>query len=93
VSAVQGTAAGIDFGNADVDGLEKYDGAVKLDKSNASPEDKIRSWEALAKSRAQFADTARARATEWRRFRRTAACGRRREEGTGRGSRQGLDRS
>ena len=68
VSSVETTASGIDFGNADVEGFEKYDVVVKLDKTDASADDKARSWDALAQTVPKLADIALARAAEWRRY-------------------------
>jgi hypothetical protein len=66
------SASGLDLGSVDVDALEKYDAAVKFDKSEASAEDKAASWRGLAKEAPKFSDMAEKRAAQWDRF---AVCG------------------
>jgi formylglycine-generating enzyme required for sulfatase activity len=61
-------ASGLDLGGADVDSLEKYDGAVKFEKGGAAPADKAAAWRQLAKDAPKFADLAGKRAQEWDRF-------------------------
>lgn len=61
-------ASGLDFGNVDVDALEKYDKVVKLDKSDASPEEKASAWTELAVEAPIFAKLAAQRAGDWSRF-------------------------
>jgi hypothetical protein len=58
-------AAGLDFRNLDIEALTKKSETVKLDKSEASAEDKAKAWRRLAKDVPQFADKANERAAQW----------------------------
>lgn len=61
-------ASNLDMGSVDVDSLEKYDAAVKLDKSGAAPEEKAAAWRKLAGKAPAFADRAEKRAKQWDAF-------------------------
>ena len=61
-------AAGLDFRNLDIEALKKKSATVKLDKSDASAEDKAEAWRQLAKDVPQFADKANERAAQWDSF-------------------------
>ncbi len=63
--ALDERTSGIDLSGADVDALERYDAATKLDKSDATPDKKAQSWRALAKSAPKFAALAEKRAADW----------------------------
>lgn len=58
----------VDMSGVDVDALGRYDAAVKLDKSEASPESKAESWRALSKSAPAYEAVALRRAKEWVEF-------------------------
>ncbi len=59
--------AGINFGNVDVDALEKYNAAVNFDQGTGTAEDKAAKWRALGAQTPAYADIARKRALEWTR--------------------------
>ena len=65
VSGFDARATGLDFGNVDVEALERYDQVTTTDAGSASPEEKARAWRDLASKAPQFAVAARARADEW----------------------------
>ena len=62
------TVTGLDFGDVDVEGLEKYDTAAKFEKTTAPAEEKAARWEDVVRTSPKFAATARDRAAEWRRY-------------------------
>ena len=66
--ALDEAATGVDFASVDVDSLEKYDMAVKYEKSAASPSDKAANWRALPGLAPKFADVSARRAAEWNEF-------------------------
>ncbi len=63
--ALESAASGMNWQDVDVDALEKYNEATKLDKSDAPPSEKAASWRQLAKDAPKFADLAGKRADEW----------------------------
>ena len=65
VSNFDARATGLDFGNVDVEAIEKYDQVTTLDGGEAGPEEKAKAWRDLASKAPQFAVAARARADEW----------------------------
>lgn len=62
--------AGWDWRSADVEALEKYEKALKLDAGDAKPAEKAAAWRALAAGAPQFAASAAKRAAEWERYHR-----------------------
>jgi formylglycine-generating enzyme required for sulfatase activity len=60
-----GKAEGIDFGTVDVDALEKYDAAVKFEKSPASGEEKAAKWRELGRDTQAYAEISKKRAAAW----------------------------
>jgi len=61
-------AVGTDFRNVDVESLQKFNALIKLDKSNASAEDKAQGWRRLAGEEPKFALLAGRRAAQWERY-------------------------
>ncbi|MBU2572641.1 MAG: SUMF1/EgtB/PvdO family nonheme iron enzyme, partial [Elusimicrobia bacterium] len=59
--------SGLDFRDIDIPAMEKYDKAVRLDESDALPEEKIRGWQGLAEI-SRFSDIAGKRAKQWERY-------------------------
>jgi iron(II)-dependent oxidoreductase len=59
---------GMDFSGVDVDSLESYAAAMKVDRGDSSPEEKARAWRKLAKAAPKFAEVAGKRAAEWDEF-------------------------
>jgi len=63
--ALDASTAGLNWENVDVDALEKYNAAVQLDKSDASPGEKAAGWRRLATEAPKFADVAAKRSGVW----------------------------
>lgn len=63
--ALDAAASGLNWADVDVDALEKYNAAMQLDKSDASPGEKAGSWRRLAADAPKFADAAAKRAAVW----------------------------
>jgi hypothetical protein len=59
---------GFDRSEVDIDALERYDDAVKFDRSDEDPAEKAQMWRELAQDLPKFADAAELRAREWGRF-------------------------
>jgi hypothetical protein len=68
VSSFDAAASGLDLEHVEVEALEQYDRVVKLDRSDAPPAEKSRTWRALASSAPLFRETAIRRAMEWDRL-------------------------
>jgi hypothetical protein len=66
--ALDTAASGLNWGDVDVDALEKYNAALQLDKSETVPSEKAASWRRLAVDAPKFADIAAKRADEWDRY-------------------------
>jgi formylglycine-generating enzyme required for sulfatase activity len=60
-------ATGLDLGSLDVDALEKYLAAAKLEKGDAPPADKAEAWRRLAQDAPKVAAVAKRRAADWER--------------------------
>jgi formylglycine-generating enzyme required for sulfatase activity len=60
-----GKVGGINFGNADLEALEKYDETVRFEKSDAGPSKKADKWRELGRQIKAYADLARTRAAVW----------------------------
>lgn len=58
-------ASGLDLSKVDVDALEKYDAAAMIEKGDADPEVKARTWRELAADAPAFAAMAGKRAVQW----------------------------
>jgi hypothetical protein len=63
--ALDAAASGLNWADVDVDALEKYNAAMQLDKSDASPGEKAAAWRRLASDAPKFADAALKRAAVW----------------------------
>ncbi len=63
--ALEAGAGELDFRNLDIGALKKYNSAIKLDKSGATPVEKAEIWRALAVEAPKFAAVAEKRAAEW----------------------------
>jgi FKBP-type peptidyl-prolyl cis-trans isomerase FkpA len=66
--AEMSAAPSMDWKSADVDALERYDAALKADKSGLAPAAKADIWKNLSKSSPAFAELADRRAAEWTEF-------------------------
>lgn len=61
-------SSGLDWKNVDIEALEQYNDAFKLDKSAAAPEDKAQAWTRLAHNQPKFAELGASRAKQWEEF-------------------------